>query len=243
MKKTVLILGSALMLFSNVTLQAAEKMKFGLKGGAALFMPPVKEVDIDLIVREVHKSKMTTSPSVGIFGDYMILDNLSVGVELGYSRKGLILSTHYVAADKANLKKNLVCPGCGVGIRNEYEGNYIHTLDVSMPFAFYPAGKELSVFLAPKAYFALVERSYDSRNKKSTREKDRMYNLFNIGLAGGVKYEIAETGVFLGGNYELFFLDTLNSKTKELVNEANKNKKTYTQGAQFFVGFNLASLL
>ena len=105
----------------------------------------------------------------------------------------------------------------------------------------------LSLFVGPKFYIPLVTKEKPIGDKDSKDADKELVNSFNVGVAGGVKYEIEESGFFVGGNYEYFFLDTLgdSQKAKDLKKGFEKEEKdTFnTHGIQAFVGFDFARLL
>lgn len=279
MKKTILALGSAVMLFASTPVQAEENMSFGVKGLGSFFMPVVKDASqtsqlykegagvtssrTDLFKNFEGNTNMFVGGSV--YGEYILDDyNMSIGAEIGYSRKGFSMDfknlteqTSGAVVEKTGLHTQ-DAPKYD-SFENERIGYYVHALDLSIPFSFFPMGQEegLSVFIGPKFYFSLAEEAVKDKNepkkevkkaKVSQEKAPRIMSPFNVGLTGGVEYEFADTGFFVGASYEAFFLDTFNNSKEAkdvkdtFVKKDDRDKAFPIHGAQIFVGFDIASL-
>ncbi len=238
MKKTVLTLGSALMLLATTTLQAQDALSFGVKGGGCISFPIIDKATIN---DKNYEGKWKLFGGAAGFFEYRLLDDMmGVGLEVGYSQKGLQL-----AGKKEDTNNN------GVNA-NDTDSKYclnIHTIDITMPVAWLPMRREggLSLFIGPRFYFALSTKEKEIGEKDSKKVNKGVINSFNWGAGGGFKYEIAESGFFAGGSYEGFFRDTFNNEQKAKDKKKELGLKEddafRTHGAQVFLGFDFARLL
>lgn len=252
MKKIVLALGSALMFFAATNVHAEETMSFGAKLGPSLFFPSIKDGKQGELK---FKGKTNMFLAGGLFFEYMLAENMSVGAELGYSRKGFVMCQDTPKADKnenteastTDKKKEVI----------QRRGRYVHALDIDGKFSFFPMNEEggLALFIGPKVYFALAEtlvgnkggEKVEKENKDNKEKPKKIMNSFNYGITVGAEYEIAETGVFVGANYEHFFGNIFNDskEAKGFKKSIDKQEgdKFSLNGVQVFVGFDVASLL
>ena len=233
MKRTILSLGSALLLLTN-TLHAQEEISFGLKGGGSCFLPAI---DTATKNGKDYEGKFNIFAGGGVFFEYRLIEEmLGLGLELGYAKRGIELAEKQSTGSNSTDTKNDYCLD-------------IHALDLTVPITWLPIEREggLSIFAAPKLYYALATKEKPIGDKDSKDADKELVNSFNWGAAVGVKYEIAESGFFLGANYEYFFRDILgdSNKAKALKTGFGKeeNAEFNTRGIHTFLGFDFARLL
>ena len=238
MKKTVLTLGSALMLLATTTLHAQDALSFGVKGGGLISFPIIDKATINA---KNYEGKWKLFGGTAGFFEYRLLDDMmGVGLEVGYSQKGLQL-----AGKKADTNTN------GAS-KNNTDSKYclnIHTIDITLPVAWLPMRREggLSLFVGPRIYFALSTKEKEIGEKDSKKVNKGVIKSFNWGAGGGLKYEIAESGFFAGASYEHFvkdiFTDEQKAKDKKKELGLKEDDAFRTNGAQVFLGFDFARLL
>jgi hypothetical protein len=243
MKKKILGLGSALMLFLNLNTANADvdDFSFGLKGGGSLFMAPISDAKLGGAVD--YEGKVNLFVQGGLFANYRLLDDMmSVGLEAGYSRKGFILDKKEAKSDEKNQNKDDNKKSTEFGV-------HTHAIDIAIPVAFLPMGREggLSIFLGPKVYFPVSNQGKEPGSDESKKLEKEVIRSFNIGGTAGINYEIAESGFFVGANYDYFFLDIFaDHKDAEVVKAILGKKKEDSfnlHGAQVSIGYDFARLM
>jgi len=241
MKKSLLSLGCALVLLAANNVNAQDEMSFGLKVGGTFFAPIVDKVEINGVD---YEGKWDMFVGGGAFFEYRLLeDMMSVGLEVGYAKRSIKLDVKKEDdKDKDSSTKTKD--------NSDYSLD-IHALDITLPISFLPMEREggLSIFVGPKMYIPLAKKRKKPGEDKSEDFKDehKLLRDFNIGLTGGVKYEVEESGFFVGASYEYFFLDVYNDndKVKAMKKALGKKEddKFCPNGLQAFVGFDFARLL
>lgn len=260
-KKTVLALGSALMLFAT-TLNAQEQpWSFGVKAGGSMswlrgfeeiFPAKIHNVDTE------RKASGRIFLTGGLTAGYAFHDNVGVGIEVLYAGLGgeLEVSAKLPAnaaddAKKANKpttfrmhSHNLVIPvmlklfpmGC-----DPDEG--ILTVDLGVQ-----AVMPLSVTLEEKGSGDADKFEAIKDNDDKDIEKGNLANSFTIDGIAGISYEFPEIGLTLEGRYHLGFMNFLkgdadaNTYRKDKLSfEDNKNVKNHY--ATVSLGYNFARLL
>ncbi len=226
MKKKIVVLGSAFMLFLNASNAQMEDMSFGLKGSISFFLPVIEKAK-----KDTYEGKNYIGFQGGIFAEYRLLDDmLSVGLDTGYAKKGILL------AQKEGDKKEAPID--------------IHTVDVAMPIAWLPMGRDggLSVFAGPKMYVKLSSKGKIPEGQEE-KLQDNQIRKFNFGATGGVKYEILESGFFVAANYDYFFQDLFSNKEEgkalkaDLFPDNKKGEDYELQGPQLSLGYDFARLM
>jgi Outer membrane protein beta-barrel domain len=260
-KKTVLALGSALMLLGT-TLNAQEQpWSFGVKAGGSMSwlkgleeLTPAKVDNVDMDRKASGRIFITG----GLTAGYAFHENVGVGIEVLYAGLGGELETSKKlpgdASDddkKANKpttlrmhSHNVVVPvmlklfpmGC-----DPDEG--ILTVDLGAQFVM-----PLSITLEKKdgQDNAKFEAMKDEDDKEINKSK--LANSFMIDAIAGISYEFPEIGLTLEGRYHFGFMDFLKSDAE--ANTYKKDKLGFDDGknvsnhyATVSLGYNFARLL
>ena len=227
MKKKLLALGSALIFLASTAQADAGDMGFGLKAGGSLFLPTVGSTQIG---GQNYEGSINLFPSGKVFFDYEMIDTLKLGLDAGYSRKGFYLK-----------KEN------GTDDTQDYS-LYIHAIDIAVPLSYLPMEREggLSLFLGPKVYLPFMKSEKLISASDATSPTDAIVTGFNIGATVGVDYEIMESGLSIGANYDFFFMSTISSEAN-IVNTRLQGLSTdssyFTQGVEATIGYNFARLM
>ena len=231
MKKTVLTLGSALMLLAATTLQAQDELSFGVQGGGVFLPASIGATKID---GKDYQGSWRICVGGGLFVDYRLLDDMmAVGCELGYAPKGFKLAEKKASTSNPD---------------NNYDLT-IHPIDIALKVSWLPMGREggLSFFVGPKFSIPLSTKEKEVGKKDSKAADKDVIRSFNVAGWGGVKYEIAESGFFVGGTYEHSFLDTFTdeqkAKDKKKALGLKEDAAFRPNGIHGFVGFDFGRLL
>ncbi len=245
MKKTVLTLGSAFMLFA-MNLKAQEQpLSFGLKAGAS------NSWVMGLSGKSFGSNKGKASmfnvfPTGGAHVGYAFHEYMGVGFEVNYVRTGAV-TTEKTAS------------GTQTGTNNNKQAYSIHSHKLSMPIAFriFPMGYDpeegvLSINLGPQVSFALSTevKSGTTANNGPVKDPDfrkEYANSFNVGAFAGVSYEFPATGISIEGRYHFFgFMNALKDDTGARSYKSNRgleNKSLRDQLATLTLGYDFASLM
>lgn len=235
MKKTILALGSALLLLTNTLHAQIEDISFGLKGGGSFFLPTMDTAKRN--DNKEYEGNWKMFVTLGPFFKFMPFANMSIGGEIVYTKMGVELTEKKQSGSNSD--------------NNKSEDGYcldIHALDLTVPIAWLPMDEEggLSLFAGPAVYFVLATKEKPIGDKDSKDADKGLVNPVNAGITCGLEYEIPESGVSVGSQGKFFFLDTFrdDEKAKAFKKDFGKKEedKSYTCGTQFFICVNIPKL-
>ena len=259
-KKTVLALGSALMLFGTALHAQEQPWSFGVKGGFSMaWLRGLKNMGQDQIggAQATNDTSAKKSFTGGLTAGYAFHENVGVGIEVLYAGLGSTLKTSKKLpsdasdADKKNNKPNEL-------------NIYSHNIAVPVLVKLFPMGCDpeegiLTVELGPEFVFPVGvtlkkkesgQEEFKEIKGKSNKDisKDELFNLMTVGAVFGVSYEFPEIGLTLEGRYHWGLMNPLKDDTeaKSLIKDTlvlKEDKTVNTRYAAFSVGYNFARLL
>jgi hypothetical protein len=266
-KKTVLALGGAFMLFST-TLNAQEQpWSFGVKAGGSMSwlsglekLAPAKIGTQD----KINKASGGLMLAGGLTAGYAFHENVGVGLEVLYAGLGGELETsNKLANDATDEQKKANKP-----IKTQI---YSHNLVVPVMLKLFPMGCDpdegiLTVELGPQFVFPFsvsvqkskmdnkgvatdgLEEWKDADDNDKAFDKSGQVKPMTIDGVVGIGYEFPEIGLTLEGRYHYGFMDFFKSDSEAKKYRKDKmnfeeNKNVSNQYASLSVGYNFARLL
>ncbi|MEM9417073.1 MAG: hypothetical protein AAF963_01845 [Bacteroidota bacterium] len=231
MKKALLALGGVLIFFATAparALELPEAISFGVSGNGTFFRPIIEKTRLG---GKRYEGRWHLAAGGSGFFEYRLFDDrASVGLDVGYTQKGLHL------AEKGSES-------------NDDESNYyltIQTAAITGLVAWLPMeqAEGLSVFGGINVYLVLAALEKELRVKEYKEVASGVVRPYNGGVTGGIRYVIDERGLFVEvrGNFYPWGIFGDEGENKKRALGLQKDDQRYHYDLQVFLGYDMTKL-